>query len=211
MNAFTTHGLLFDSDGVLVDSDASVRSAWTRWAGEYGLDAARVTALVHGRRSADTVAALLPPRHVPGALAAIDRYEVEDAARVTALPGAAAILASLPPGSWAVVTSAVGALARARLAAAGLPEPGVLITADSVEHGKPAPDGYRTAASRLGLPAGGCVVLEDAPSGIRAARAADVGAVIGVGPRSRGLDVDAAIDDLRQAQYTGGKLVLSNA
>jgi sugar-phosphatase len=120
MTVITTRGLLFDCDGVLVDSDASVVSAWTRWTEQYDLDPTAVTAMVHGRRSADTVAALLPAHHVPTALALIDRYEIEDAAGVTALPGAAAMLTSLPPGTWAVVTSGVTALATARLTAAGL-------------------------------------------------------------------------------------------
>jgi mannitol-1-/sugar-/sorbitol-6-phosphatase len=208
MTVISPRGLLFDSDGVLVDSDASVRTAWTRWADQYGLGAGRVNDAVHGRRSADTVAALLPAEQVRDALADIDRYEVEDAARVTALPGAADLLASLPGGSWAVVTSAVTALATARLAAAGLPLPEVLVTADAVERGKPEPEGYLTAAARLGIAPADCVVFEDAPSGIQAARAAAVGTVVGVGPRSRGLDVDLTIDDLSQARYHEGRIHL---
>lgn len=192
-----------------MDSDASVQSAWTRWAEQYGFDPEVVNALVHGRRSADTVAALLPADRVPDALAAIDRYEVEDAAQVTALPGAADLLSSLPAGTWAVVTSGVRALAKARLAAAGIPEPAVLITADDVRHGKPDPEGYLAAAGRLGLLPADCVVFEDAPSGIRAARAAAVGSVIGIGPRSREAEVDLTIDDLRQARFTAGRLHLA--
>jgi sugar-phosphatase len=208
MTVVVTRGLLFDSDGVLVDSDASVVSAWSRWAERYDLDPAEVTAMVHGRRSADTVAALLPSHQVPAALALIDRYEVEEAADVTALPGAAEMLSSLPPGTWAVVTSGVTALATARQAAAGLPIPPVLVTADIVTHGKPAPEGYLTGAARLGLAPCECTVFEDAPSGIRAARAAAVGAVIGVGPRSHGLDVDATIEDLAHARFNAGSLYL---
>src|SRR2546421_8536345 len=117
---FTVPGraLLFDCDGVLVDSDASVHLSWTRWARGRGLDPDAVSAMVHGRRTADTVALLIDAAGRDAALADIDRYEVEDAARVTAVPGAAALLRSLPAGTWAVVTSRRRPLATARLAAA---------------------------------------------------------------------------------------------
>jgi len=97
--------LLFDADGVLVDSLASVDAAWTRWAHRWDLDPAAVVPIVHGRRSADTVARLVGHADRARATADIDRYEVEDAASVTALPGAGELLGSLPRGSWAVVTS----------------------------------------------------------------------------------------------------------
>jgi NTE family protein len=129
--------LLFDVDGVLADSDASVESAWTRWARRYGLDAATVLAVVHGRRSADTVAALIGPERRAQALADVDRYEVEDAGGVTALPGAAQLLGALPRGSWAIVTSGRRELTTARLVAAGLPCPAVLVCAEDVPAGKP--------------------------------------------------------------------------
>ena len=107
-------GLLFDADGVLLDSDASVIIAWTRWAHRWHLDPAVVLPMVHGRRSADTVALLIDQADRAQALADIDRYEVEDAATVTACPGAAELLGALPARSWAVVTSATQALATAR-------------------------------------------------------------------------------------------------
>ncbi|MGH8860673.1 MAG: HAD family hydrolase, partial [Jatrophihabitantaceae bacterium] len=111
--------VLFDCDGVLVDSDDSVRAAWTRWARDLSLDPDVVTNLVHGRRSADTVAQLVPAGARDAAAALIDRYELEDAAAVTAIPGAADLARSVP--RWAVVTSGRRELALARLAAAGLP------------------------------------------------------------------------------------------
>jgi len=205
----TCRGLLFDSDGVLVDSDASVISAWSRWAERYDLDPVRVVEMVHGRRSADTVAALLPHSAVARALAEIDQYEIEDAAQVTALPGAVELLSGLPPGQWAVVTSAVKSLAVARLSAAGIPTPPVLITADMVANGKPHPQGYQSAARYLGLKPADCVVFEDAPSGIEAAISAGVFGVVGIGSRSIGLPVDISIPNLQFAQYSTGMLTLS--
>ncbi|MFE4777797.1 HAD family hydrolase [Streptomyces sp. NPDC056713] len=129
--------LLFDNDGVLVDSDHGVDQAWSQWARDRDLSPEQVTAMVHGRRSADTVALLVSdPKNQPAALAAIARLEVEAAATTTALPDALDLLTGLPYDRWAVVTSGVTALARARLTAAGLPKPPVPITADDVSHGK---------------------------------------------------------------------------
>jgi sugar-phosphatase len=147
---FPAEGLLFDCDGVLVDSDASVISAWTRWARRYDLEPEEIVALVHGRRSIDTVSMVIPERHRTEALRLIDRYEIEDAATVRALPGADELLGALPGSAWAIVTSALAPLARARLAAAGLPEPQVLITADLVAEGKPAPEGLATVVLGIG-------------------------------------------------------------
>ncbi|HEY2299057.1 MAG TPA: HAD-IA family hydrolase [Jatrophihabitans sp.] len=196
--------MLFDCDGVLVDSDASVLSAWTRWAVEFGLDPDQVTAQVHGRRSADTIAALLPPDKQVEATERIDRFEVEDAATVRAIPGAGELLRTVP--RWAVVTSGRRDLARARLAAAGLPVPCVLVTAGDVARGKPDPEGYLAAAAGLGVHPGRTVVLEDAAAGIRAARAAGVSAVLAVGDRPE-LDGDARVPDLTRVRWTDDGLV----
>lgn len=190
-------GVLLDNDGVLVASDASVGRAWSRWALVLGLPPEQVLDMVHGRRAADTVALLVPPAGRAEALRRINAFELEDAASVTAVPGAAALLASLPAGSWAVVTSATDELASARLRAAGLSVPPVLVTADDVEAGKPAPDGYLAAAARLGLRSQECVVLEDAVDGVAAARAAGVARVLGVGPRTLSTDADVVVPDLR--------------
>ena len=137
---------------------------------------------MHGRRSADTVAAFLPADTRDTALALIDAYEIEDAAAVGALPGARELLAAIPAPRWAVVTSGTRALARARLRAAGLPTPAVLVSADDVTRGKPDPEGYLRAAAILGVPIGDAVVVEDSPGGIRAARRAGARAVVGVSP-----------------------------
>jgi mannitol-1-/sugar-/sorbitol-6-phosphatase len=195
-------GILFDCDGVLVESDASTIAAWTRWAEHYGIEPDAVMAVMHGRRSEDTVAQFLPEPERAAAAELIERYEVADAARVRAIPGALELTTALPADRWAVVTSGTRALATARLAAAGLTPPAVLITADDVSRGKPDPEGYRAAAARLGLAPAQTVVLEDAPSGLQAARAAQVAAVIGVGSKD-GLDADLAVADLTELRWTG--------
>src|SRR3954469_16258556 len=111
MTVFRCSGILFDCDGVLVESDASSVAGWTRWAEAHGLEPDEVLAVMHGRRSADTVAAFVPPEEQAAAADEIDRYEIEDAARVTAIPGAAELLESLGDTPWAVVTSGTRALA----------------------------------------------------------------------------------------------------
>lgn len=204
MTFLRCEAVLFDCDGVLVDSDASVFCAWTRWAVELGLDPDDVTAQVHGRRSADTIAALLPQEQRPDATARIDRYEVEDAGAVRAIPGAGDLVRAVP--AWAVVTSGRRELALARLEAAGLPVPSVLVTADDVTRGKPDPEGYLAAAAGLGVHPARTVVLEDAAAGIRAARAAGVSAVLAVGDRDD-LVGDARVPDLTRVRWTKGGLL----
>lgn len=204
-------GLLFDNDGVLVDSDQGVRTAWGRWARVRGLPEDEVTAMVHGRRSADTVALLVAdPAERPAALAEIDRLEVEAAAGTVALPGASSLLKALPEDVWAVVTSGVGPLARARLDAAGLPLPAVLVTAGDVARGKPAPDGYLAAAARLGVEPARAVVLEDSAAGAEAGAAAGA-YVVGVGERGLATDADVVVRDLRGLVWRDGGLDLSGA
>jgi len=202
-------GVLFDCDGVLVDSDASVLSAWSRWSVAHGLDPEKVGPMVHGRRAFDTVALLIDEPDRAEAYDAINTMEVDSAATVTAIPGALDLVTSIPDGQWAVVTSGNRILAAARLAAAGIPQAGVAITADDVTDGKPHPEGYRAAAAGLGLDPALTVVLEDANSGVLAARAAGVGAVIGVGERALETDADVVVTDLRGISWTGDGLRIS--
>ena len=199
--------VVFDNDGVLVDSLASVDRAWRRWSIEHGLDPEAVMPTVHGRPSRDTVAALFAPDLVEGAVRRIDELEIDDAADVTALPGAAALLASLPVGRWAIVTSATEDLFAARLAAAGLPRPPVVVTADQVTRGKPDPEGYLAAVRRLGVPLGRAAVLEDSATGIAAAVAAGVGTVIRVGTGEPGPGEAAVVADLRSVAWRDGLVV----
>jgi mannitol-1-/sugar-/sorbitol-6-phosphatase len=164
--------VLFDCDGVLVDSAASVERAWRRWATERGLDEDAVIAIAHGRRTEDTLVDLGFSDDLAAEVLRVESAEVADAASVSAFPEAAALLPSLPLEGWAVVTSGTHALVTSRLAAAGLPLPSVLVTAEDVAAGKPDPQGYLEAARRLGRPPADCLVIEDAPAGVEAALAA---------------------------------------
>jgi mannitol-1-/sugar-/sorbitol-6-phosphatase len=200
---------LFDSDGVLVDSDRSVEQAWTQWASRYDLPGDEVLRMVHGRPAAQTVRALLPEPLQDEAVRLINRLELDTAASVSALPGAVACVSGLPTHEWAVVTSGTRSLAAARLRAAGIPSPAVLITADDVRRGKPAPDPYLAAAAALHQEPEACLVFEDAEPGVAAARAAGVKHVVGVGRETDHLPVDAFVPDLRSAAIASGTVTLS--
>jgi mannitol-1-/sugar-/sorbitol-6-phosphatase len=200
-------GVLFDCDGVLVDSTASGEAAWTEWARRYDLDPAQVLRGVHGRRSADTVRRFIPPARFADALKAVEAIEIGAAAGTAGIAGAAELLARLPP-NWAVVTSASPALGTTRLRAAGLPLPPVLISADDVAVGKPAPDGYLEAARRLRLPISDCVVLEDSANGVEAGQAAGAARVIGVGERALATDAEIVVRDLTGIRWEHGSLVI---
>ena len=204
--AIRARGLLFDADGVLVDSDVSVESAWTRWALRWDLDPATVLPMVHGRRSADTVGLLIGPADRARALAEVDRFEVEDAATVTPCPGAASLLRQLPADCWAVVTSGTRQLALARLIAAGLSAPEVLVTAEDVPRGKPDPAGYLMAAESLGLAPSDCVVFEDSPAGIAAGLAA-AASVVGVTERALESDAPVVVRDLTDVRWNGAVIL----
>ncbi len=163
--------VLFDLDGVLVDSTASVTRSWDRFAAEFGVSAGALQEN-HGQPAQTLVERLLGPDRVAAGLARIEAIEVEDAATVEAVPGARALFASLPEHRRAVVTSGTPPIATARLRAGGFPLPRTLVTADDVTRGKPDPAPYLLAARRLGVPPDRCLVVEDAPAGIASARAA---------------------------------------
>lgn len=163
---------LFDLDGVLVDSRAVVERTCRRWALRHKLDPEEVLRIAHGRRSRDTVKAVAPHLDLEREVAWLDAAELADVDGLHEVPGVRQFLATLPAGSWAVVTSCGRDLARLRLTSVGLPIPEIVVTSDDVAQGKPAPDGYQLAAKRLGHAAARCVVFEDAPPGIAAARSA---------------------------------------
>jgi sugar-phosphatase len=180
----TAEALLIDLDGTLVDSHASIVRAWDGWAASYGVDPARIRAIMPGR-TAVSVMREVRPDLTDAVLAReqddlLDR-QVTDTAGVIALPGARRLLAALPTDRWALVTACDDRLARARLRAAGLPEPAVLVGCDTVPTSKPDPTGYLTAAARLGTDPAGCVVIEDAPAGVAAGLAAGM-AVLALPP-----------------------------
>jgi sugar-phosphatase len=191
--------LLFDNDGTLVSSLASVDRCWTRWAGEYGITAEEFARIeLHGRPAAEIAADLLPAGIVPQAVARIETLEVEDVPNggVELLPGTRALLDSLPADRWAVVTSATRRLAEARLDAVGI-LPKTLIAADDISRGKPDPEPYLLAARRLGVDPARCVVFEDAPAGLQAGRAAGMTTVaLATTHQAHELDADLVVSDL---------------
>lgn len=164
---------LFDMDGTLTNSVAAAERVWARWAQGKGLDVAAFLPTIHGVRCIDTIRRLNLPGVDPETEAALlTQAEIDDVEGVTAIAGAARFLASLPAGRWAVVTSAPRRLAERRLQAAGLPLPKIMVAAEDVSRGKPAPDPFLVAAKRLGVEPTDCLVFEDAPAGIAAAQAA---------------------------------------
>ncbi|MCJ2135414.1 HAD-IA family hydrolase [Methylobacterium sp. J-026] len=170
---------LFDMDGTLISSIASAERVWSRWALAHSLDVARFLPTIHGVRSVETIRRLGLPGVDPEAeAAAIARAEMDDVGDVTEIPGARALVAALPQSRWAIVTSAPRALAERRLAAAGLPVPALMVAAEDVTRGKPAPDCFRQAAERLGVAAADSLIFEDAPAGIEAAEAAGAAVVV---------------------------------
>ena len=164
--------MLSDLDGVLVDSGAAIEATWRRFAARHGLDPEQVLAQSHGRRSVDLIRLVAPHLDAEAEAAAIEREEIEATDGLQALPGARELIASVPPERFAIVTSGSRALAEARLRATGLPVPRVLVTAENVEDGKPDPAGYLSAAAQLGVDPAHSLVLEDAPAGVAAGRAA---------------------------------------
>ncbi|MGH3491487.1 MAG: HAD-IA family hydrolase [Actinopolymorphaceae bacterium] len=191
--ALTADAVLFDLDSTLVNSLPSLIRSWGRWAEEHGLTAEQVRAAIgHGLTAASIVARLLPPEQRAVGLARIDVLETSDVADVTALPGAHTLLSALPANRWAIVTSGNQLVAKARLAAAGLPEPAVLVTADDVRRGKPDPEPYLLGAQRVGVDPARCLVVEDAPAGLAAARAAGMSSV-GVTTTHDAADLDADV------------------
>ena len=164
--------LLFDMDGVLIDSTPAVARVWRQWAIEHGFDPERVVANAHGRPSITTVREYLPNADHEMENREVERREIEDISGVVPLPGALELLASLPEERWTIVTSCTRRLAEVRLKAAGLPVPKKMITSNDITQGKPHPEPYLKGASVLGFLPADCVVVEDAPAGIHAGKAA---------------------------------------
>ncbi|MET0308956.1 MAG: HAD-IA family hydrolase [Sphingomonas sp.] len=180
---------LFDMDGTILSSIASAERVWTAWAQRHGLDVQAFLPTIHGVRALDTIRNLALPGVDPVAEAdALTLAEIDDVAGIEAIAGVAAFLGALPLDRWAIVTSAPRVLALRRIEAAGLPIPAVLVTADDVAHGKPAPDCFLLAAEQLGHPITDCLVFEDAPAGIAAAEAAGASVVVVTATHHKPLD-----------------------
>ncbi|MGV9283972.1 HAD family hydrolase [Streptomyces sp. NPDC003730] len=194
--------LLLDMDGTLVNSDAAVERVWRRWADRHGLDGDEVMKVVHGRQGYASMALLLPDRpmeqnHADNARMLAE--ETADTEGVVAIPGAPDFLASLRGLPHALVTSADVALSTARMAAAGLVQPDVRITAESVGASKPDPEGFLKGAAELGVAPADCIAFEDSGAGITAARAAGM-RVVGVGPRAGIHGPDVVVQDLTRVR-----------
>jgi sugar-phosphatase len=167
-----TGGLLFDMDGVLVSSIGSVERSWQKWAEQHGLDVTEAIKQAHGRRAIETIRFLRPDLNDEEELKRIEDWEVADTEGLEILKGVQPILEGLSQKYWTVVTSATERLARARMAAGGVPVPEKIITAEMVTDGKPHPEPYRKGAELLGLKPQDCVVIEDSASGARSGHAA---------------------------------------
>ena len=164
--------ILFDLDGVLVDSRPLIEEIWRRWALPRGLDAASFIAVAPGRRTSETLRQVAPALDIAAETAALDAMEEVATDGLAPIPGALDLLGALKPGSWAIVTSGSRAVATLRLRTAGLPIPGVMVTGDEVRYGKPHPEPYLKGAERTGVPPRDCIVVEDAPAGVLAGKAA---------------------------------------
>ena len=172
MTQVSCRGVLFDMDGVLVDSTPAVARVWTAWAQRHGLEPEKIVAMAHGRPSLATIKELLPRADHDAEDREVERMEIEDITDVVALPGARLLLETLPKGKFTVVTSATRRLAEVRLRAAGFNVPAEMVTANDIRHGKPHPEPYLKGAEKLKLAPADCIVVEDAPAGIRSGKAA---------------------------------------
>jgi sugar-phosphatase len=172
MGKIDCQGLLFDLDGVLVDSTPAVARVWTIWARKHGFDPEETVRKAHGRPSLATIRELLPNADHEQENALVERMEIEDVSDVVPLPGTFELLGSLPAERWTVVTSCTRALALVRLQVAGLPVPQRMVTSTDIVNGKPHPEPYLKGAGLLGVAPRDCVVFEDAPAGIRSGKAA---------------------------------------
>ncbi len=179
MPTFSCSAILFDLDGVLVDSTRAVDREWREWAARKGVDGDAIMAIAHGVRTIEVIRRVAPHLDAEAEADAIENHEAGDQRGVTVMPGAIDLVKSIPEGRWGVVTSGSRLLAANRLRYCGLPVPGVLVTSDDVTYGKPHPEPYLMGAKLLGLSPSECLVIEDAPAGIESARAGGM-TVVGI-------------------------------
>ena len=172
VRTFGCEAILFDLDGVLVDSTAVVVRTWRDWARDRGLAAERILEIAHGRPAAETVRLFAPHLDADSEARELERMEAENLDGVLEVDGARELLSALPADGWTVVTSGTRALASKRMEHVGLPLPERFVSADDVENGKPHPEAYLRGAEILGVHPEACVVVEDAPSGVSSARSA---------------------------------------
>ena len=205
MKTFDCAAILFDLDGVLVDSTGSVTRQWRRWADEHDIDPQKVVEIAHGVRTIEIVQKLAPHLDAESEVTRLEKREADDQDGVAVMPGAAELLKAIPEGRWCVVTSGTRYLATARLKLANLPTPKVLVSADDVSKGKPDPEPYLMGAKLLGMNPADCLVIEDAPAGIRAAHAGGMKAIgiTSTYPASALQEADAVVQKLAQIKVKG--------
>jgi sugar-phosphatase len=179
MTNFSCSAILFDLDGVLVDSTKAVEREWREWASRKGVDGDAIMAIAHGVRTVEVIRRAAPHLDAEVEAGLIENHEANDQRGVTVMPGALKLVQSIPDGLWGVVTSGSRLLAQNRLAYCGLPIPKVLVTSDDVTFGKPHPEPYLKGAAQLEFAPSECLVIEDAPAGIEAGKAGGM-KVIGV-------------------------------
>jgi sugar-phosphatase len=204
VGTFECDAILFDLDGVLVDSQAVVVRTWQEWAVEKDLDAGRILEVAHGRRPAEVVRLFAPHLDADAEARELERMETNDLEGILEIEGARELLSSLPADGWTVVTSGTRALASGRMEHVGLPLPERFVSADDVENGKPHPEAYLKGAEILGVSPEACVVVEDAPSGVSSAKSAGM-RVIAVATTYREDDLheaDAVVASLTDFQAT---------
>ena len=204
---------LFDMDGTILTSIIAAERVWADWARSHGLDVDVFLPTIHGKRSIDTVRGLgLPDIDAEAEAHRITQAEIDDVDGIEAIAGVAAFLATLPAERWAIVTSAPRALAQARIAAAGLPLPPVLVAAEDVRHGKPAPDPFLLGAEKLGMRPEECLVFEDTLAGLQSAAAAGMDSVMVTATHKHPVETDVTgvpdYDDLRAIRTGEGLLRL---
>jgi sugar-phosphatase len=198
MTTFLCSAILFDLDGVLVDSTRSVERQWRIWAREQGIDGDKVMAVAHGVRTIEVIRALAPHLDAEAEVGRLESREAKDQDGVAVMPGAVELVRAIPKDRWCVVTSGTRFLATARLRLFGIPIPRIMVTADDVTTGKPDPAPYLKGAELLGFDPRQCLVIEDAPAGIQSGQAG--------GMKVIALSSTYAADALKQADVVIEKL-----
>jgi sugar-phosphatase len=205
VTTFHCAAVLFDLDGVLVNSTGSVDREWRVWAREKGINEEAVIAVAHGVRSVEVIRAVAPYLDAEAEALKLENREASDH-DISVMPGAIKLVRSIPENQWGVVTSGTRLLASARLTFVGVPLPRVMVAADDVKHGKPHPEPYLKGAHLLGVNPADCLVIEDAPAGIRSAHAAGmkVIALASTYAVSALSEADAVVERLEQLKINAG-------